>query len=76
MLCQMSRRAHVDASLQVGHGDTALNNLVKILKPENDSANCTPTPLNSTQVATTLKDSSKLGEDHYNALLYYLQATV
>ena len=75
MLHQMSCRARVDASLQDGLGDTALNNLVKILKPENDSANGKPMPLNPTQVATALKDSSKLAEDHYNALLHYLQGT-
>src|SRR5271156_4365770 len=34
-----------------------------------------PCPLNPTQVATALKDSSKLAEDHYNALLHYLQGT-
>ena len=75
MLHQMSHRARVDASLQDGLGDTALNNLAKILKPENDSANCKPMPLNPTQVATALKESSKLAEDHYNALLHYLQGT-
>src|SRR5271155_937380 len=69
MLHQMSHRARVDASLQDGLGDTALNNLAKILKPENDSANCKPMPLNPTQVATALKESSKLAEDHYKSIM-------
>ena len=76
MLRQMSCRAHVDASLQDALGDnTGSNNLAKILKPENNSANCTPIPLNPIQVATALKESSKLAEDHNAALLYYVQGT-
>ena len=75
MLRQMSRRARVDASLQDTLGDTVSNNLAKILRPENNSADCSPILLNPIQVATALKESSKLAEDHYNALLYYLQGT-
>ena len=75
MLCQISQRAHVDALLKDGLGGTASNNLANILKPDNASADWTPIPLDPIQVAAALKKSPKLAEDHYNALLAYLQGT-
>jgi hypothetical protein len=65
----------VDALLKDGLDKMTSNNLAKILKSENDSADCTPTPLNPIQVAEALKKSPKLAEEHYNALLIYLQGT-
>jgi hypothetical protein len=76
MLRQMSRRARVDALLHDGQvGDAALNDLGKILQPEKESANYTPTPLDPIQMATVLKKSPKLTTDEYYGLLYYLQGT-
>jgi hypothetical protein len=65
----------VDALLQDGLGNTASNNLAKVLKSEDVSADCTPRPIDPIQAATALEKSPKLAEDHYNALLVYLQGT-
>lgn len=71
MLCQMSRRAYVDALLHDGD----LNNLGNILEPLNASANGSSAPLKPTEAAEFLIKAPCLAEDDYNRLLHFLQHT-
>lgn len=70
MLRQMSRRAHINATLE-----SDAKELADILEPVDHSVNETPALLNPTEVANILAKGSNLQDIEYNALLQYLQNT-
>lgn len=72
MLCQMSRRAHINAALHDVDGPTELAN---ILEPINLSVDAAPVPLSPSEVSNVLKKARDLQGIEYNALLQYLQHT-
>ena len=72
MLCQMSRRAYIDALL---HSDDAIKELSDILEPVVISVDDPPVPLKSTEVAEILERAPSLLDIEYNGLLHYLHQT-